>query len=101
MDIPVLAFIENILGVYPAHTFFQFTNISESLRIAALASLGIQNKRLVVLFNKNQPTVSMTVKRHSERAGTMQIAQRYDKQPTYTLVQKPFQSKFTKAGGQS
>jgi hypothetical protein len=100
-DIQVLAFIEDILHVYPNHSFYQHYEAPINLRIAALASLGIQHKRVGEIFNKNQPTISMNVKRHMEKALETERPNRYEKSPTYTLMQQPFQSKFTKAGGQN
>ena len=99
-DIQVLAFIENILGIFPIHPFFSILSTPTNLRIAALASLGIQNKRLMVLFNKNQPTISMTVKRSRERAMNTIRQTRYqdqDKEYRFKSVNKPFN--FMKAGG--
>jgi hypothetical protein len=98
-DIPVLAFIENILGVVPLHPFFQYIDTSEQVRIAALSSLGIQHKRLQTLFHKNQSTISMVVKRSQERALAIERPHRYEKTATYVFAMQESPFTFKKAGG--
>jgi hypothetical protein len=98
-DIPVLAFIEDILKVHPNHPFFVHVDTPTNLRIAALISLGIQNKRLMVLFDKSQPSISMYGKRYTQRILEMERTNRYDQIGKYTLSQVAYPKKFTKAGG--
>jgi hypothetical protein len=98
-DMQCLAFIQDVIGVKPLHPFFTNYETSANLRIAALASLGIQNKRLVEIFNKNQPTVSMVVKRGLDRATTMERSNRYDKEMNYKFAVQKTEFIFRKAGG--
>lgn len=104
-DVECIAFINNILGIDVVHPFFMHFDYNDNLRIAALASLGVQNKRLMTLFNKSQPSVSMNVKRFMERATTLERNVRYDNYPNYVLSpirrKNPLYSQlFIKAGGQ-
>jgi hypothetical protein len=99
-DMQVLAFIENILGVKPIHPFFNILSTSEGVRMAALSSLGIQNKRLMELFKRNQTAVSMNVKRHMERAMNLERPNRYETVQRYVFsYQAPLYEPFKKAGG--
>lgn len=99
-DMQVLAFIENVLGVTPIHPFFNHYDTPMNIRIAALASLGIQNKCLMVMFDKSQPNISMMVKRYSQKTIETQRDNRYDKIPEYKLKEKSQLFNFIKAGGQ-
>jgi hypothetical protein len=101
-DIPAIAFINNLLGVYPIHPFFDYIETTINARIAGLAWLGVMNKRIVEIFDKNQPTVSMIVKRQTDRIIKMERPNRYDKVTHYRLHEhiKPY-TKFIKAGGQN
>jgi predicted DNA-binding protein (UPF0251 family) len=98
-DMQCLAFIQDILGINPLHPFFMNYTTSENVRIAALASMGIQNKRLMEIFNKNQPTVSMIVKRSMERAIAMERTNRYDVELNYRFEAPKLKFTFRKAGG--
>lgn len=101
-DAQVIAFIENILNIYPIHSFYGTFENDTSIRIAALSSLGIQNKKLVELFDRSQPAVSMIVKRNKTKAERIERFNRFD--ATTNLVFKKVgvntQSKITLAGGQ-
>lgn len=101
-DNEVAAFIIDILQLEVNHPFFNFHNYSESVRIPALHSLGIRQRRLMEMFNKKQSTLSMFLKGASvqnfERTG------RYDKTANYTFktrVKKTIHDKpkFIQAGG--
>ena len=99
-DMPVLAFIEDILGVHPTHPFFTIFDTSVGIRMAALSSLGIQNKCLMKLFGKNQSTTSMTVKRYAKRALELERLNRYEQVERYVFqYQKSVYGNFRKAGG--
>lgn len=101
-DAQVIAFVENILKVYPMHSFYATFDNDTNIRIAALASLGVQNKNLVELFNKSQPAVSMMVKRNQTKALRIERFNRYDF-PSELVFKKEgvnTQSKITLAGGQ-
>lgn len=102
-DIVAIAFINNILGVHPVHGFFDYMDTTVNARIAALAWLGVMNKRLVELFHKNQPTISMIVKRNMDRIITIQRVARYEQANDYKLKESSLEpysiTKFDLAGG--
>lgn len=100
-DIPAIAFINNILKVYPQHGFFSYLDTALNSRIVGLAWLGVQNKHICKLFNKNQPTVSMIVKRSLEKMPAIIRPARYEHVDEYRLLPKPKKyNNFTLAGGQ-
>lgn len=76
-DMELVAFVLHVLGLRPRHPFFD-VHESNSTQIAALASLGVQNKHLVDIFNKTQPTISMAVKRNLERVKRIERVTRFD-----------------------
>jgi hypothetical protein len=98
-DMQCLAFIQDILGIKPLHPFFINYTTSENIRIAALATLGIQNKRLMEIFKKNQPTISMVVKRNGDRVLGMDRSNRYDVELDYRFEVQKTEFTFKKAGG--
>jgi hypothetical protein len=99
-DIGVIAFINDILGVDVIHPFFQHYDYAINWRIAALGSMGIQNKKLVQIFKKSQPAVSMIIKRSHVKANSIQRENRYHKSGDYRLSPQPYKRKFILAGGQ-
>jgi hypothetical protein len=100
-DIEVVAFVNDILGVTVQHPFFEHYDYNASIRIAALGRMGIQNKHLVSLFKKPQPTISMTIKRVTEERLSVERPQRYDSTAPYYLAPQKYKSSFILAGGQS
>jgi hypothetical protein len=102
-DMVAIAFINNILGVYPVHGFFSYLDTSPNARIVALSWLGVQNKRLMEIFNKNQSTISMIVKRSTNKIINIQRVARYESVENYKLENEPkpvLTKKFLLAGGQ-
>lgn len=99
-DVEVVAFVNNILGLEVHHPLFDHYEYAVNLRIAALAKLGIQNKHLVQIFNKSQPTVSMIVKRFADRS-SVERPNRYDSTAPYTISPQKRKTNFILAGGQS
>jgi hypothetical protein len=101
-DIQLIAFVENILEIYPLHSFYTNFESGISLRIAALSSLGVQNKCLQAMFNKSQPTISMTAKRNMERMLKMERYNRYEfpGELTFKQIGVNAPQKFYLAGGQ-
>lgn len=108
-DMQLIAFYTHILKLRISHPFF--ANLSDdSLKISALASLGIMNKKLEELFGKSQAAVSMIIKRTTERSANVQRSMRFDTESTVYEIEKiipnnkiiPVQvtKKFTLAGGQ-
>jgi hypothetical protein len=77
-DMELIAFVVDILGIRPLHPFYQLFESSPNVRIAALSNLGVQNKHLEQIFKKNQPTISMVIKRGAERAAKIEKLNRYD-----------------------
>lgn len=101
-DVAAIAFINNILGVYPIHGFFDYIDTATNARIAGLAWLGVQNKHICKLFKKNQPTVSMVVKRSVDRVPSITRPSRYEPVKEYKLSHVPQETKkFLLAGGQT
>lgn len=102
-DIAAIAFINDILGYHPIHPFFDYMDTGANARIAALAWLGVMNKRLVEMFKKNQPTVSMIVKRSIGRVSTIERPTRYLPVSEYRFYNKDNikSTKFLLAGGQN
>ena len=99
-DVQVIAFINDVLGVEILHPFYMHFNHAIDIRIAALYSLGIQNKRLVQIYNRKQSSVSMIVKRSTEKALTLERNNRYDSTADFVISQqRKHQNKFTLAGG--
>ena len=98
-DIECIAFITDILKLHPYHPFFQFYETPINLKIAALASLGIQNKHIVALYNKPQSTVSMNIKRQSSIVENIKRDNRYEKIAEYRFKQNALPFTFIKAGG--
>jgi hypothetical protein len=108
LDSQLVAFVENILNYEVDHQFFQFFLQNDNIRIAALASLGIQNKKLQQIFKKAQSSVSMNIKRNTKRALELERPNRYEVMSSYSIVpretkEKPKQEKpkFLLAGGQT
>jgi hypothetical protein len=108
-DIQLIAFYTHILKLRISHPFF--INLSdESLKISALASLGIMNKHLEAMFGKSQAAVSMIIKRTSERSAKVQRSMRFDTASVVYKIEKIIPNnkilpvdkskKFTLAGGQ-
>lgn len=94
-DIPAIAFINNILGIYPNHGFFDYLDTAINARIVGAAWLGVMNKRLIEIFGKNQSTISMLVKRSIDRIPDIKRAARYEQVTEYRFKpqvrpQKPF-----------
>jgi predicted transcriptional regulator len=108
-DMQLISFYTYILKLKISHPFF--LNLSdESLKISALASLGIMNKHLENMFGKSQAAVSMIIKRTSDRATKVQRSMRFDTSsivykiekiiPNDKLLPVDMSKKFTLAGGQ-
>lgn len=86
-DIPLVSFIIYILGIKLTHPFY-FLYDNDNVSMAALHSLGIQNKRIQELFKKTQPTVSMAVKRNLDRALKIEKDTRYSFNITNIKLEK-------------
>jgi predicted transcriptional regulator len=108
-DMQLISFYTHILKLKISHPFF--LNLSdESLKISALASLGIMNKHLENMFGKSQAAVSMIIKRTSERSAKVQRSMRFDTASVVYKIEKIIpenkllpvdkNKKFTLAGGQ-
>jgi predicted transcriptional regulator len=98
-DNQVIAFFMDILQLDINHPFFNFYNHPERNRILALHSLGVRQKRIVELFTKTQPAVSMMI--NSQSLKEHEQVGRYDKTAKYTFkprVEVP-KNKFIPAGG--
>ena len=81
----MIVFVEHILGIKPAHVFYELYFGSVTTRIAALASLGIQNIHIAKLFGKTQPAVSNIIKRTSKDKYTLVRDMRYNISDTIKL----------------
>lgn len=77
-DVQLIAFVTDLIGIKPLHSLYTSFDHKEPLRIAALASLGVQNKRLQQIYNKSQAGISMIVKRQTEKALSVERFNRYD-----------------------
>jgi predicted transcriptional regulator len=110
-DMQLIAFYNNILKLRISHPFFSSVGNIDQLRICALASLGVMNKKLEKMFNKTQATISMTIKRNSEKAAKVNRPMRFDTSSSVYDIEKiypvnvipptPVSKKFTLAGGQN
>jgi predicted transcriptional regulator len=110
-DMQLIAFYNNILKLRISHPFFSSVGNIDQLRICALASLGVMNKKLEKMFNKTQATVSMIIKRNSEKAAKVNRPMRFDTSSSVYDIEKiypvnvipptPVSKKFTLAGGQN
>jgi predicted transcriptional regulator len=106
-DVQLIAFYTHILKLKISHPFFMDLS-DESLKISALASLGIMNKHLENMFGKSQAAVSMIIKRTSDRSAKVQRSMRFDTNSTVYKIEKiipenkllPITTKFILAGGQ-
>jgi predicted transcriptional regulator len=108
-DVQLISFYTHILKLRIGHPFFMDLS-DESLKISALASLGIMNKHLETMFGKSQAAVSMIIKRTSDRAAKVQRSMRFDTTsvvykiekiiPENKLLPVDTSKKFTLAGGQ-
>jgi hypothetical protein len=106
-DVQVMSFIMDVLGLEIAHPFFQFYVYQTNTRITALAKMGVRQVRLQEIFNKNQSTISMTIKRLQDSVEKYESSSRYDSTADYKLLPKTTkqaivvsQNKFIPAGGQ-
>jgi predicted transcriptional regulator len=105
-DVQLIAFYTHILKLKISHPFFMDLS-DESLKISALASLGIMNKHLENMFGKSQAAVSMIIKRTSERSAKVRRSMRFDTASVVYKIEKiipenkllPVTNKFILAGG--
>jgi predicted transcriptional regulator len=86
-DVQLISFYTHILKLKISHPFFMDLS-DESLKISALASLGIMNKHLENMFGKSQAAVSMIIKRTSDRAAKVQRSMRFDTNSTVYKIEK-------------
>lgn len=100
-DSQLIAFVTDILRIYPTHNFYSNFEYNSSLKCAALYSLGVQNKRLQTLYKRSQAAVSMSVRRTLEKAMKVERFNRYDLNVPLTLQEKGMNARpnFIKAGG--
>lgn len=77
-DVQCIAFVHDVLGVYPIHTFYDVFNQNTQSRIIALHQLGIPGTKLAKIYGKANSTISMMVKRHDERVQKLERGFRYD-----------------------
>lgn len=89
-DIPLIAFVNNVLKLNPHHTFYMGFGENVNWRIAGLSSLGIQNKHLEKLFGKKQATISMIIKRNIDKVLKTERMQRYDLNMPLTFSSLPY-----------
>lgn len=98
-DPQAMAFIVDLLGVQVSHPFFNFYTHNPNTRMIALYSMGIQQKKLVEIYKKNQSTIAMQVKRGSDKVSSIEFTGRYDNTAPYIIVEKKEPNKFIQAGG--
>lgn len=77
-DVQCIAFVHDILGVYPIHAFYDLYNHNTQNRIVALNKLGIPGTKLAKVYGKASSTISMMVKRHEDRVQKLERGFRYD-----------------------
>lgn len=77
-DTQCIAFVHDVLGIYPIHPFYDLFNHNTQFRIVALYQLGMSGKKLSEIFGKAQSTISMMVKRHEERTPKLERGMRND-----------------------
>jgi hypothetical protein len=99
-DVEVVSFVNNILGLEVYHPFYQHYDHVASMRIAALAGLGVQNKHLERMFNRSQSGVSMIIKRYQTKLD-VERPNRYDATAPFQLAVQKRKTNFLLAGGQS
>lgn len=106
-DVQLIAFVNDILGLDVIHPFFQFYTYKSQTRIAALSTMGVRQARLMEVFNKNQSTISLIIKRLKDSIEKYEHESRYDSTAEYKLAVKSVketivvaQNKFIPAGGQ-
>lgn len=89
-DVPLIAFVNNILVLNPHHSFYTGFAANMNIRIAALSSIGIQNKLLEKMFHKTQPSISMIIKRNTAQALNVERYQRYELNLPLTFSSLPY-----------
>lgn len=104
-DVQCIAFVNDLLGLDVLHPFFQFYTYKSNTRLTSLHSMGVRQARLMEIFNKNQSTVSLVIKRLKDSIDKYKHENRYDDTANYKLVVKSAKelvvpNKFIPAGGQ-
>lgn len=98
-DVQIIAFVNDILGINVVHPFYTHFDHSPRFRIAALISLGVQHKRLVSLFKKSQPAISMIAKRYEKKILELERNNRYDETARFHIEPQKRTNNFIVAGG--